>query len=221
MTDAAKTAPDWERIEADYRAGILSLREIATKDGNVTEGAIRKRAKRDNWPRDLKAKIDAKAEDLVRKDAVRNAGTQKSALSTATEREVVEAGAAQIAEVRLNHRKDIRRGRELVITLLGELEGQTSHQDMLLELGELMRRENDNGVDRLNDTYHKIIGSAGRIDGIKKLSDALKNLIGLEREAYGLDLPEKPVGDLKDLSDVEIEQRIRELESRTRPATAG
>lgn len=54
----AKKTPDWERIEADYRAGVLSLREIAAANG-ITEGAIRKRAKRDGWTRDLGAKIRA------------------------------------------------------------------------------------------------------------------------------------------------------------------
>ena len=48
---------DWRGIEADYRAGILSLREIAARHG-CTEGAIRKRAKRDGWTRaELKAHI--------------------------------------------------------------------------------------------------------------------------------------------------------------------
>ena len=47
-----KAAPDWERIELDYRAGIKSLRQIAD-EGGITEGAIRKRAKRDAWERDL------------------------------------------------------------------------------------------------------------------------------------------------------------------------
>lgn len=50
-TKPAKIAPDWERIEIDYRAGLLSLREMAAKHGPLTEGAIRKRAKRDGWER--------------------------------------------------------------------------------------------------------------------------------------------------------------------------
>lgn len=42
--------PDWEAIESAYRAGVLSLREIGAKYG-VTEGAIRKRAKKFEWVR--------------------------------------------------------------------------------------------------------------------------------------------------------------------------
>lgn len=49
---ATKTAPDWEAIELDYRAGIKTLRQIAEENG-ITHGAINKRAKRDGWERDL------------------------------------------------------------------------------------------------------------------------------------------------------------------------
>ncbi len=42
--------PDWEAIESAYRAGVLSLRDIGEKYG-VTEGAIRKRAKKLGWAR--------------------------------------------------------------------------------------------------------------------------------------------------------------------------
>lgn len=31
--EGEKPAPDWERIEVDYRAGVLSLREIAAGNG--------------------------------------------------------------------------------------------------------------------------------------------------------------------------------------------
>jgi len=61
----AKPAPDWEKIEADYRAGVLSLREIADANPGVNHVAIARRAKRDGWSRDLSAKIRAKADALV------------------------------------------------------------------------------------------------------------------------------------------------------------
>ncbi|PHM72271.1 phage protein [Xenorhabdus sp. KJ12.1] len=44
--------PDWEAIESAYRAGLLSLREIASQHG-ISEGAIRKRANRDEWDKRL------------------------------------------------------------------------------------------------------------------------------------------------------------------------
>lgn len=64
-----KREPDWAAIERDYRADILSLRAIATREG-ITHGAINKRSNRDGWERDHAAKIQAKAESLVSKVAV-------------------------------------------------------------------------------------------------------------------------------------------------------
>jgi hypothetical protein len=183
--NAVRGKPDWERIEGDYRAGVLSLREIAAADGNVTEGAIRKRAKKDGWERDLKAKIQAKAEALlVRKEAVRTGGTQ---LEPRTERDVIEANAERIAQVRGEHRSDIQRVRTLGLTLLAELEGQTASVEDLEKLGELLRSEDDKGIDKLNDLYRKIISTPSRVDSAKKVSETLKNAIAMEREAYGLD----------------------------------
>jgi len=75
MTDAREPETDkpvahWPTIEADYRAGIKSVRQIAREHG-LSEAAIRKRANRENWSRDLSAAIQAKADELVRNEAVR------------------------------------------------------------------------------------------------------------------------------------------------------
>jgi hypothetical protein len=180
MAQTDKAAPDWERIEADYRAGVLSIREIAASQG-ITEGAIRKRAKRDDWSRDLKAKIQARADDLVRKQEVRNA-----VRANVDERTVVEAGAAAIAEIKLSHRTDIARFRRLVLAMLEELEAETGNIDLFHELGEMLRADDDKGQDKRNDLYMKVISSAQRIDSLKKLSETLKTLVALERESYGI-----------------------------------
>lgn len=42
--------PDWEAIETAYRAGVMSLRDIGAQYG-VSEGAIRKKAKKLDWVR--------------------------------------------------------------------------------------------------------------------------------------------------------------------------
>jgi predicted DNA-binding protein YlxM (UPF0122 family) len=177
------TKPDWEAIESAYRAGLMSLREIASQH-NISEGAIRKRAKRDDWSRDLQAKIQERAEDLVRKKEVRKQVRSEGAFS---ERVLIEATAEVIATVRMEHRGDIRRARELTNTLFDELAGECGDVAALEQLGEMMRSPDDKGMDKLNDMYHKIISLPSRVKSMKDLSDSLKTLIGLEREAYSIE----------------------------------
>ncbi|MCB8475874.1 hypothetical protein KGG49_13370 [Klebsiella aerogenes] len=175
--------PDWEAIETAYRAGVMSLREIASQHG-ISEGAIRKRAKRDDWSRDLNAKIQQKADDLVRKQEVRK---QVRNESTLTERVLIEATAEVIATVRMEHRGDIRRARELTNTLFDELGAQCADVSALEQLGDIMFVPDDKGRDRLNEIYQKVISLPSRVKSMKDLSDSLKTLIGLEREAYSIE----------------------------------
>ncbi|UOZ20293.1 hypothetical protein LCD39_09975 [Enterobacter asburiae] len=175
--------PDWEAIESAYRAGVLSVRELAGKYG-ISHQAISKRAKKDGWERDLKAKVQAKADALVAK---REVARQVATESTISERQLIEATAEVIATVRMEHRGDIRRARELTNTLFDELAGECGDVAALEQLGELMRREDDKGMDKLNDLYHKIISLPSRVKSMKDLSDSLKTLVGLEREAYSIE----------------------------------
>lgn len=180
MTDKQPT--DWERIEQLYRAGVLSVREIAATCG-VSHTAINKRAKAGGWDRNLKAKIHAKADALVSKAEV---STKVSTETLATERGIVEANAQVIADIRLAHRTDIGRGRRLANKLLDELEGLTDNRDLFEKLGELLRPEDDNGQDKRNDLYMKVIDLPARTKTMKELGETLKNLITLERQAYDL-----------------------------------
>ena len=178
--------PDWEAIETAYRAGMMSLREIAAQHG-ISEGAIRKRAKRDDWSRDLAAKVKERADDLVRKAEVRKQVRTETALS---ERVLIEATAEVVAAVRMEHRGDIRRAREITNALFDELGAECADVDSLRKLGELMLSPDENGRDKLNEIYHSIISMPERVKAVKALSEALKNLIGLERQAYDIDGPE-------------------------------
>lgn len=191
--------PDWEAIESAYRAGVMSLREIASQHG-ISEGAIRKRAKRDEWSRDLNAKVKERADDLVRKAEVRKQVRSETALS---ERVLIEATAEVISTVRMEHRGDIRRARTLANALFDELEAECADVKSLRKLGELMLDPDENGRDRLNELYHAIISMPERVKSMKALSETLKNLIGLERQAYSMDEGEKDkvVDALSDLMD--------------------
>ena len=55
---AERKQVDWESVERDYSAGLLSLREIAAKH-NVSHQVIARKAKTEDWSRDLGAKIAA------------------------------------------------------------------------------------------------------------------------------------------------------------------
>ncbi len=204
MTDKQPT--DWERIEQLYRAGLLSVREIAASSG-VSHVAIQKRAKRDGWVRDLAAKIKAKADSLVTRDTVTSVVTTEQAV---TERGIVEANAQVIANVRIAHRTDIGRSRRLANKLLDELEGLTDNRDLFERLGELLRSEDDKGQDKRNDLYMKVIDLPARTKTMKELAETLKNLIALERQAYDVGA-EKQGDDRSQLTEEELDRRIAKL----------
>lgn len=208
----AKKPPDWERIEAQYRTGVASLREIA-KLHDISEAAIRKRAKRDEWPRDLNARVQAKADELVRKEEVRRLSAQSAVRSESSAHRVKEEiaiGAQALAEVKLHHKSTIRRMRETTEGMLTELEAETGNPELFRDLAEFLRSDEEAAQGKREAVYHRAISMASRIDGLKKLADTLKVLIALEREAYGIQpVPQEinlnaKVRKVDDLSDEEL-----------------
>ena len=186
----AKPPPDWERIEADYRAGVLSLREIALPY-KVSHVAIKKRAEKEGWTRDLRARIDARAEELVNRQAVTS---EVNAGRAVNDKLVVEANAQQIAAIKTEHRANSARARDLSLKLLRELEVETDNADLFEKLGELMFGPDDKGVDKLNEAYRKAISFPSRVSSMKALSESLRICITMERESYGID-NKAPLGD--------------------------
>jgi hypothetical protein len=182
----AAKQPDWERIEQLFRAGLLSVREIASASG-VSHTAINKRAKAEGWERDLKAKIKAKADSLVSK---REVSSKVSTEALATERGIVEANAEVIADIRMAHRTDIGRSRRLANKLLDELEGLTDEQGTMKELiAQLKDAGSEDGPD-MSDVLalaSKMASLPSRTKTMKELAETLKTLVLLERQAYDLD----------------------------------
>jgi len=189
---ADPVTPDWERIEADYRAGLLSLRAIAARDGHVTEAAIRKRARKLDWARDLTARVHARAEELVRRQMVRKAGAQYATASEPAEAAIVEDNAQLLAGVELTQRRDISRARAMVATLFAELDeiagerAAAESSQHLLAMVEPSSGES-NGVSRARGALSKATSLPVRAATVKALADALRTLVALEREVWGLD----------------------------------
>lgn len=169
---------DWESVEVQYRAGVRSLKDIG-REFDVSDAAIVKRAKRDGWSRDLRAKIQAKADAKVSEALV---SARVSAQTKSRERDVIEANASVIADALLIQREDVRRGRTLVMSLFEELEHETAHRDLYQQLGELMQSGDESGTDKLNEIYRKVIAFPSRVDSAKKLAESLRTLVELERK---------------------------------------
>lgn len=188
---AARKRVDYDRIEAGWRAGLLSPHQLAAQYTEetgepVSHAAIIKHFKKQGTPRDLSAKIKAKSDAMVTAAMV----TEKVTPETIKrDRDIVDSGAEALTTVRLAQRKDIQRARGITMRLLEELEYQTGADNVCLleQLGDLLRSEDDKGQDKLNDLYQKIISLPGRAKTMKDLGESLRVLVALERQAFGLD----------------------------------
>lgn len=183
-----KEKTDWEAIERAYRAGILSIREIA-KLHKVSDTAIRKKAKAEGWERDLTAKVQEK----VRSELVRSSVRTDDAQTKQTEREIVEGAAATVVEVVRSHRKDISTGRNIVGLLMEQLTDAALYRDKLEDIIEdetkVDEADEKKSVDsklRRRAALMKAVSIPAHASTVRDLSTAMKNLVALERQAFNI-----------------------------------
>lgn len=201
MTNKYRKEVDWDAIEPDWRAGVLSKNALAEKWG-VSRAAMNKHFAELGIERDLVEKIRVKAREKVAKAAVPGVvaaadvggadvvrvepGAETRARLEATEGEIVDRESDIQAAALGRHRRAVARAWGVVDMLMGELEHQSENADLYEELGVLMYRPDKNGVDKLNEIYHRAMSLPTRSSTVKTLLDALKTAIGLEREALGM-----------------------------------
>lgn len=178
----AKKIIDWEAIGRDYRAGVKSLRVLEAEHG-VSNVGIHKHAKAQGWVRDLAAKVRSKAEEKVSKSVV---SAEVSAANQMAEKDVVEANAELISGIILAHRTDIQRSRRLAMRLLDELEQQTDGRSLIDQLRYLVLDQEGKSAKERDALLKKVLSLGSRTMTMKTLSDSLRGLIALEREAFGI-----------------------------------
>jgi len=124
------TKYDWEAIEADYSAGVKSIRSIATEH-DVTEGGIRKRAKRYGWQRDLSTSVRS----AVKSKLVRGEGTQSD---VRTDADIIDSASSEMAQVVMGHRTLILKWRgissKLAVTLDAMVVDEENHNEFARSL---------------------------------------------------------------------------------------
>jgi hypothetical protein len=191
-TPKAKKPPiDWEGMDPLWRAGIWTVSALSQKFG-VSRAGINKHWDELGVTRDLKGQIQQKAASIVARSEVNakrlheKVARRAAVTGPVTDAETIETNGQIQADAILTERRDVRRYRSLSIALFEELEAQTIDRELYERLGEMMDAPDEKGIDRLNELYRKIIGTSGRIDNFKKLSEALKTLIALEREVLNI-----------------------------------
>lgn len=196
MPGKRKATIDWESIEAEYRAGQLSIRAIGSAHG-VSEGAIRKTAKVGKWQRSLVDKV----RQAVRDTLVRSDGTQAGTHSVRADDEVVDTAAARGVELVRQHRRSLGRAQTIIEKLLFELERGTDNIDEIEEAVEEETVGDTNGKRRA--MMLKAVSLPQRAQTAAALSLTIKNIIPLERQAFSLDEPGETEGKrgVVDLSD--------------------
>ncbi|EKT4527607.1 hypothetical protein BLX42_22565 [Pseudomonas sp. SG-MS2] len=103
---ASRKSIDWESVESSYRAGSPSIRALADAHG-LTEGAIRKRAAKEGWARDLTEKVRIATKEKLVRTKVRSESTQR------TDAEIVEDESEQRAGLVLAHRTGLANWRAI------------------------------------------------------------------------------------------------------------
>jgi hypothetical protein len=128
---------DWEAIEAEYSAGVKSIRAIAS-DYGIGESAIRKRAKRDGWQRDLSHSVRS----AVKSKLVRSSSAQSD---VRTDADIIDSASDELTQIVVGHRKHIATYKgiagKLAITLSEINVDESNHGDFARSL--------NSGVDAL------------------------------------------------------------------------
>jgi transposase-like protein len=106
---------DWEAIEREYRAGQLSISEIARQHG-CSRGAIQKKANQRQWTRDLSEK--------VRRDIRARLVAEEVAGGTCHPDQAVEEAAKRGIQVVRDHRTIIGKTIGLAKGLLARIENE-------------------------------------------------------------------------------------------------
>jgi uncharacterized protein YjcR len=171
---------DWEALEVDYRAGIASIRELARKY-DVSDTAIRKKAKADGWERDLTEKVHERVRSKLVRAEVRTLNAREPGR---TEAEIIEAAAETAVQVVQIHRRDVRHGRLICAALFAELQDTSANREIIAESVD-SETQDDSSPTRRNQMM-KAISLPTRARAMLDLSAAMKNLVAVERQAFNL-----------------------------------
>ncbi len=172
---------DWDAVERDYRTGKFTQRELADKYG-VVHGAVGKKARENGWQKDLTEEIRQATNSKLVAELV---AKEVSDSSRAVANTVLAAAEINVQVIR-SHRAGLNRITRIKETLLDQIEQAAMQLPELAEAIELVRKPDENGVDKANDMLRKAMSRTSLVDDLKKLSEVDEKVRKGEREAFGI-----------------------------------
>lgn len=109
---------DYERLEEDYRAGVLSLREVARKHG-CSGQYLSKIGKKRGWTRDLTAKVRR----ATRRKVATKPAPPATLYTPEEEAAIVDRVSDEVADVILEQRRDTKKFMDASVGMIDETTG--------------------------------------------------------------------------------------------------
>lgn len=145
--------------------------------------------------------VDEKVAAMVTDSVMRRAGEYT---------EVILAKAEVNKQVILGHQQDAARLRQLVGNLTSEIAASAMLAQEMELLAQILAGSGAEPADenRARQVVLKALNMGQRVSSLKALSETLKNLISIEREAYNIDPKRDREPDVGDLSDDELAKKL-------------
>lgn len=190
MADANTAALDLEALERDVRLNQLSNRQLA-KNYSISEGLVRKLAKKHGWKRDLGEKVRARVQDEVVRTRAKTIGQRTKGK---TDAEVVEAVAKDTAGVVLRHQTDLARQREVIAELVEAAAVAGIRKDEIAAMLKAATGDDPKALEAALKIFNKFLGLGDLAVMMRDFATAYANVVKAERTALNLDTKEGDQG---------------------------
>lgn len=177
---------DWNAIEPLFKAGIRSVASIGRQHG-VSHTGINKHAEKMGWIRSLKPAVMSRVEQLVSTGQVSGKVSDKGSFD---ERAAVETTAQAIAMVQGSHQVIARELKTLAQAMLAELMASSLEPEVFVRVRDLLESIGDEPTTEqkaaMRDAMLSLANLPGRVKTLKDLVELMTKIVGMEREAWGL-----------------------------------